>query len=396
MPHDHGPGCARTELAEAVARALAGEDDVSLDTGASLLAAAPEPEAAAVLAGRGADLLGAAWRHGWEPADVARLVRRDLRPAHLALLSRLVARETAGYPALDARWRTQVSGLAAEAEASASAVREDRFTAATTALELLRLLLRLPPVEPLGPPPGGPAAGAAPAPTDDPVLSRIRALLAKAEATTFPEEAEALSAKAQELMARHRVDEAQLAAGRREATAAPEAVRVGVEQPYGTAKAILLDAVARANNCRAVWNEQLDFSTVVGFPEDLAVVELLHTSLLVQATTAMTRAEAAQRRAGRRRTKTFRQSFLLAYAGHIGTRLTETSARVAESAPGDLLPVLAAREVAVGKQAEHMFPRTTAARVRGATDEAGWQDGREAARGADLGRPGRKRVRGRE
>ncbi|MEV0846540.1 DUF2786 domain-containing protein [Streptomyces sp. NPDC049954] len=394
MPHDPGPGSLRTELAEAVARALANDDDMSLDTGASLLATAPETEAAGFLARRGAGLLGAAWRHGWEPADVARLVRRDLRPAHLALLAGLVARETADYPALEPRWQAQVAALSAEG-AAASPAREDRFTAATTALELLRLLLRLPPLEPLGPPPGGPAAGVAPAPTDDPMLSRIRALLAKAEATTFPEEAEALSAKAQELMARHRVDEAQLAAGRRDVTAAPGAVRVGVEQPYGTAKAILLDAVARANNCRAVWNEPLDFSTVVGFPEDLTVVELLHTSLLVQATTAMTRAEAAQRRAGRKRTKTFRQSFLLAYADHIGTRLTETSARVTESAPGDLLPVLAAREVAVSKQAEHMFPRTTSARVRGATDEAGWQDGREAAEGADLGRPGRKRVRGR-
>ncbi|RST20878.1 bifunctional 3'-5' exonuclease/DNA polymerase [Streptomyces sp. WAC04770] len=44
------------------------------------------------------------------------------------------------------------------------------------------------------------------------MLTRIRALLAKAEATGFPEEAEALTAKAQELMARHSIDEALLAA----------------------------------------------------------------------------------------------------------------------------------------------------------------------------------------
>ena len=37
---------------------------------------------------------------------------------------------------------------------------------------------------------------------DEKVLGRVRALLAKAESTTFPEEAEALTAKAQELMAR--------------------------------------------------------------------------------------------------------------------------------------------------------------------------------------------------
>jgi hypothetical protein len=44
------------------------------------------------------------------------------------------------------------------------------------------------------------------------MLDRVRALLAKAESTEFPKEAEALSARAQELMARHRIDRALLAA----------------------------------------------------------------------------------------------------------------------------------------------------------------------------------------
>jgi hypothetical protein len=38
----------------------------------------------------------------------------------------------------------------------------------------------------------------------------VRALLAKAESTTYPEEADALTAKAQELMARHSIDRAML------------------------------------------------------------------------------------------------------------------------------------------------------------------------------------------
>src|SRR5690606_19631507 len=99
----------------------------------------------------------------------------------------------------------------------------------------------------------------------------IRALLAKAEATGFPEEAEALSAKAQELMARHSVDAALLAAGAPVAQT-PTACRIGVEPPYEQAKAVLLDAVASANRCRAVWNEALGFSTVVGFAPDLEAV----------------------------------------------------------------------------------------------------------------------------
>lgn len=136
------------------------------------------------------------------------------------------------------------------------------------------------------------------------MLGRIRALLAKAEATGYPEEAEALTAKAQELMARHSVDEALLDA-RAPAKDTPGACRIGVEPPYEQAKAVLLDAVATANHCRAVWNEPFAFSTVVGFEGDLAAVELLYTSLLVQAQSAMATAEAAQRAAGRKRTKTF-------------------------------------------------------------------------------------------
>jgi hypothetical protein len=216
------------------------------------------------------------------------------------------------------------------------------------------------------------------------MLTRIRGLLAKAEATGFPEEAEALSAKAQELMARHSIDEALLAA-RTHAKDAPGACRIGVEPPYETAKAVLLDAVAGANRCRAVWNEALCFSTVVGFEPDLEAVELLYTSLLVQATAAMTKAEAAQRAGGRKRTKTFRQSFLAAYAHRIGDRLAAVAEeQVTTAAEGELLPVLAARDVAVTDHLDRMFPETVTTRVRGITDEAGWHEGAAAADRAQV------------
>jgi hypothetical protein len=137
-----------------------------------------------------------------------------------------------------------------------------------------------------------------------------------------------------------------------------------------------------------VWNSAFGFSTVVGFEPDLAAVELLHTSLLVQAAAAMTRAEAEQRASGRKRTKTFRQSFLMAYAHRIGERLASATYRVtADADGGGLLPVLAAREVAVEDRTERMFPRTVATRVRGATDAAGWTQGTTAADAANLPGP---------
>jgi len=60
-----------------------------------------------------------------------------------------------------------------------------------------------------------------------------------------------------------------------------------MDAPYTTAKAHLVQVVATANRCRAVWSEKLGFITVVGAETDLDLVELLSTSLLVQANRAM-------------------------------------------------------------------------------------------------------------
>ncbi|MET7439968.1 MULTISPECIES: DUF2786 domain-containing protein [unclassified Streptomyces] len=359
--------------------ALYADTDTALDAGASLLAA--DPASDAELARRGEEFVAAAWRRGWQPADVVRMVRRELDDVHVRLASELIVAQSKlrQEGARGPRWAAQLDELAAGEKAP----RTDRFSYATAVLELYRLLLRLPSIEPLDAP--RPVSGRESGRTaqDSRMLGRIRALLAKAEATGFPEEAEALSAKAQELMARHSIDEALLAA-RTHAKDAPGACRVGVEAPYETAKAVLLDAVARANRCRAVWNDDLGFSTVVGFEPDLEAVELLYTSLLVQATAAMTKAEAAQRAGGRKRTKTFRQSFLAAYAHRIGDRLAAAAeGQVSESA-GELLPVLAARDVAVADRMEDMFPRTVTTRLRGITDAAGWEEGSAAADRAQV------------
>ncbi|MFF8591997.1 DUF2786 domain-containing protein [Streptomyces sp. NPDC015220] len=342
----------------------------ALDAGASLLAA--DPAADAELQRRGEEFVATAWRRGWQPRDLVRIVRRELDDVHVRIVVALVRAQAPDDRPRGRRWAAQLDELATEVVPAA-----DRFSYATAVLELYRLLLRLPALETLD---GHAGPGPAVSRSGSRMLGRIRALLAKAEATGFPEEAEALSAKAQELMARHSIDEALLAA-RAPAPDAPGACRIGVEPPYEQAKAVLLDAVATANHCRAVWNEPFGFSTVVGFEADLDAVELLYTSLLVQAMTAMTRAEAAQRAGGRKRTKTFRQSFLAAYAHRTGARL---AAAAEEQVTEDLLPVLASRDVAVTDRLERMFPQTTTTRLRGVSDAAGWTEGAEAADRAQV------------
>ena len=363
---------------------LYADTDTALDAGASLLAA--DPACDAELARKGEEFVAAAWRRGWQPADVVRIVRRELDDAHVRLVSALVLDEAGRdrqQRSRGARWTAQLAELDAETAETRAAPRTDRFSHATVVLELYRLLLRLPSLEPLDAPASHAPKGASGAAQDSRMLTRIRALLAKAEATGFPEEAEALSAKAQELMARHSIDEALLAA-RTHAKDAPGACRIGVDAPYETAKAVLLDAVAGANRCRAVWNEALGFSTVVGFEPDLEAVELLYTSLLVQATAAMTKAEAAQRAGGRKRTKSFRQSFLAAYAHRVGDRLAEAAEGQVTETEGELLPVLAARDMAVTDETERMFPDTVTTRMRGVNDAAGWEEGAAAADRAQV------------
>ncbi|MET7881918.1 DUF2786 domain-containing protein [Streptomyces avermitilis] len=364
-----------TTVDRAFEAALYADTDATLDAGASLLAA--DPAADAELARRGEEFVTTAWRRGWQPADLVRIVRRELDDLHIRLVSALILAQAPRHQNPGPRWAAQLAELD-----GAEAPRTDRFSYATAVLELYRLLLRLPAIEPVEPvePPAGRAA---PRDSDSRMLARIRALLAKAEATGFPQEAEALSAKAQELMTRHSIDEA-LLASRAPGKDAPGACRIGVDPPYETAKAVLLDAVAGANRCRAVWDESLGFSTVVGFEPDLEAVELLYTSLLVQATAAMTKAEAAQRAGGRKRTKTFRQSFLAAYAHRIGDRLADAAQGQATQAEGELLPVLAARDVAVADHLERMFPKTVTTRLRGVSDAAGWEQGAAAADRAQV------------
>jgi uncharacterized protein DUF2786 len=223
---------------------------------------------------------------------------------------------------------------------------------------------------------------------DERMLARIRALLAKAESTEFPDEAEALTARAQELMARHSIDRALVDArsGRRDQ---PQECRLPVDNPYEAPKALLVDAVATANRCRAVWHRTHGFCTVYGFATDLAAVELLYLSLLVQATTAMVQAGARRDAYGRSRTRSFRSSFLSAYAQRIGERLRAaaddvTAQAAAEPAGPDLLPVLAARHRAVDQAVEARFPGLREHKVGAGRDYEGWVRGRAAADLASL------------
>ncbi|TMK54809.1 MAG: DUF2786 domain-containing protein [Actinobacteria bacterium] len=219
------------------------------------------------------------------------------------------------------------------------------------------------------------------------VLGKIRSLLAKAESTEFEPEAEAFTAKAQELMARYRIDRAVLAAGTAGDRKEPAARRVAVHDPYASAKATLLSQVADANGCRAVWCKDEGFTAVFGFADELEAVEELFTSLLVQATAALHRAGSKYDCFGRSRTTSFRRSFLVAFALRIGQRLRESVAVTVEAAAADagtsLVPLLTAQTEAIAAAAKSVFPHVKGFRPA-ATDGEGWCAGRVFGDCADL------------
>ena len=229
-----------------------------------------------------------------------------------------------------------------------------------------------------------------PAPTAVPgdLLARIRALLAKAESSTFEAEAEAFTAKAQELMARHRIDRALLAEDAPGRLAdGVEGRRITVEDPYATAKFHLLAGLADVNGARAVWSRSGSVATVFGFPVEVDIIEELFTSLLVQATAAMQREGSKQDAYGRNRTRAFRRSFLLAFADRVARRLQESVDRVVDEAGSetgtDLVPLLAARNDAVDLKLKETFPKLGTMRTS-VSDAEGLFAGRLAADRADL------------
>lgn len=346
------------------------------------------------------------WANGWQPLDVVHVVNRSLSSAHAALAVRAIAAERLSNPLpVDPRWAAQLEQLGA-VSAGAPTHRSVFGTApgaaarvieVEQAIEVIAAMLRFSRLESHLPPPGAPSSAFAARRTrstdtdpDDRVLSLVRALLAKAESTTFEGEAEAFTAKAQELIARHAIDHAMLHHGVR--GDAPTARRVHLEDPYADAKSSLLAVVARANRCETVYTPDYAFSTLLGFEEDLDLVDLLFTSLLAQSTNAML---AAGRRPGPStdtRSRSFRQTFLLAFAARIGERLDAANAEAEEAAREELgdsfLPVLASRAAQVEDFVAEVFPNTVTRR-RTITNASGWHAGRQAADAATIAIGGR-------
>jgi Protein of unknown function (DUF2786) len=224
------------------------------------------------------------------------------------------------------------------------------------------------------------------------LLDRVRKLLAKAEDEgCTPEEAEALTAKAAELMARYGIDRALLGALRPE-TDRPADRKFRFEAPWADVKAHLLAALATALRCQCVQTQTEEGPRlhVFGYSSDLERAEILFTSLLVQ----MARALAKQAvPAYGNSAKAWRRSWMLGYCAAVVARVRAAEEEAVAAAGADdgaaadagssAAVVLADRSLTVRLQVSAAYPRLKKKRVT--YSGSGYGDGYREGQQADIG-----------
>jgi hypothetical protein len=225
---------------------------------------------------------------------------------------------------------------------------------------------------------------------DSDLLDRVRKLLAKAEDDgCTPAEAEALTAKAAELMARYGIDRALLGA-LHPATDKPADRKFGFDRPWADVKAHLLAAVATALRCQCVQTQTAGGTRlhVFGYASDLERAEILYTSLLVQMARALAREPVP---AAGNSAKAWRRSWMLGYCSAAVARVRAAEESAAASAAPDGAAdgaaagqsaelVLADRSLTVRTQVTTAYPRLKKKRVTysGSGYGTGYREGQKA------------------
>ncbi|HCU91373.1 MAG TPA: hypothetical protein DHU96_00855 [Actinobacteria bacterium] len=224
----------------------------------------------------------------------------------------------------------------------------------------------------------------------DTLLIRVRKLLVKAEDPgVTPEEAQALTAKAAELMAKYGIDRALLAAERPETDHPADRV-IDVDNPWARVQAHLLCGLASAMRCQCVILPRTDPGSrihVFGFSSDIERTDVLYTSLLIQMWQGLM---AAQVPAWSRNPRAWRRSWLLGFATAVVSRVraaehqATSRATASTAAAGSRTAlVLADRGLVIRRNIEQAYPVTRKSRVTYSGN--GYGDGYTEGQRADIG-----------
>ena len=228
----------------------------------------------------------------------------------------------------------------------------------------------------------------------DALLARVRKLLAKAEDPgVTPAEAQALTGKAAELMAKYGIDRALLAAERPETDRPADRV-IDVDNPWGQVKAHLLAGIAGAMGCQCILLSSRGPGArihVFGYASDLERTDILDTSLLLQMASGHRQAVPPH---GVRSVRAWNRSWLLGFVTAVITRVrnAENIARdqakkedAASGGPSTEL-VLAERSVVIRNNLQQAYPQTR--RTRLTYSGRGYSDGYRKGQAANIGQTG--------
>ena len=215
-------------------------------------------------------LLSHLWNGGgWLPLDLVHVVRREFSAKAARLAAEIVLDDASlRSPDRPAAWDDQMAAVAATATSryvahgrrpssgGAGPRRPPWPTPLRATLQVMGFIVQLPSIPIVLDPPSdwarlaaAPGRRTADAGTIDArVVDRIRALLAKAEGTEFPAEAEAFTSKAQELMSRHAIDTAMLTNDRpHDLGSEVRSRRMHIDNPYALREGA---AAGRGRRCR--------------------------------------------------------------------------------------------------------------------------------------------------
>jgi len=225
----------------------------------------------------------------------------------------------------------------------------------------------------------------------DRLLDRVRKLLAKAEADgSTPAEAQALTAKAAELMAKYGIDRALLAA-RRPETDAPSSRLVDIYNPWARVQAHLLCGLAAAMRCQCILLPSGDGDQrvhIFGYASDIERTDVLYTSVLVQMWHGLIATDVPARVSS---VRAWRRSWLLGFAAAVTAKVQAAGQRAQRiaSATGDsdgsrAALVLADRSLVIRRNVAAAYPETRTARLTysGSGYGSGYRKGQQADIGA--------------
>lgn len=224
----------------------------------------------------------------------------------------------------------------------------------------------------------------------DRLLDRVRKLLAKAEDDgATPAEAQALTAKAAELMAKYGIDRALLAADRPE-TDRPANRILDIDNPWAREKAHLLCGLASALRCQCILlggSRPGSRVHIFGYASDVDRTDVLYTSVLIQMWNGLAGAQVPDWSSSSR---AWRRSWLLGFATAVigRVRAAEHGAITAATEPGAHAAertalVLADRSLVIRSQVEQAYPVTRKAKVT--YSGSGYRDGYSQGQRADIG-----------